>query len=108
MKKYLYWSLTLINFILSLYLIGTNQMIYILVFYTGVLLNQWMLVQGVRSMMSDQQNKSILLIVKMMILILIFIFAMIFMKDFVLFLTISYIFQLIILILSIKRYKDKN
>jgi len=108
MNKIIYIPGTLLNILLSLYLIGTNELIYVLIFFIGILINQWMLLQGVGSMMSEKQNKSMLLVLKMFVLILIFIFAMIYLEEYVLFLTISYIFQLIILVLSIKRYKEKN
>tara|TARA_B100001971_G_scaffold213155_1_gene245612 strand:- start:207421 stop:207639 length:219 start_codon:yes stop_codon:yes gene_type:complete len=69
----------------------------------GVLANQYMLLRGVQAITGENQKKSFFLVLKFFILIAVFIFAMITMKKHLLILTFSYIFQLIILVLSIKR-----
>ena len=103
MNLKLYTPLSIINFLLLLYVIGTEFVIQVIIFFLGILLNQYMLLRGVQSILSENQKKSYFLIIKLFILILVFIFAGYTMQKHLMILTFSYIFQLIILVLSIKR-----
>jgi hypothetical protein len=108
MNWYLYSILATCNYLTVLYVIGTNEIVNISAFFGGILLNQIMLLRGVRATLAGEQSKSFLLVLKFFILILVFIFAVYKLDKYILFLTLSYIFQLIILVLSIKRDKEKN
>lgn len=108
MKKIIYVPLTTMNLSWLMYVIGTIEFINVFIFFIGMLVNHSLLLHGVQSMMSENQKKSYFLILKFFILIGVFIFAMITMPQYLLILTISYIFQLIILVLSIKSNRLKN
>lgn len=108
MNWYLYSILATCNYLTVLYVIGTNEIVNLSAFFGGILLNQIMLLRGVRATLAGEQSKSFLLVLKFFILILVFIFAVYKLDKYILFLTLSYIFQLIILVLSIKRDKEKN
>lgn len=108
MNWYLYSILAILNYSTLMYVIGTSEVVNISIFFGGILLNQIMLLRGVSATFAGEQSKSFLLVLKFFILILVFIFAVYKLDKYILFLTLSYIFQLIILVLSIKRDKEKN
>lgn len=103
MNKIIYFPLAVLNFAALLYVIGTSSILLISAFFIGILLNQYMLLRGVQSITGENQKKSYFLVLKFFILIGVFVFAMFTMPKHLLILTFSYIFQLIILVLSIKR-----
>jgi uncharacterized membrane protein len=108
MNLILYSILAIFNFSSLLYVIGTEHIVDISIFFAGLLVNQIMLLCGTKAVLNGEQNKSFLLVLKFFILILVFIFAVYKLDKYILFLTFSYIFQLIILVLSIKRDKENN
>lgn len=108
MNWYLYSILAIFNYSTLIYVIGASEVINITIFFSGILFNQIMLLRGVSATLAGEQKKSFLLVLKFFILILVFIFANYKLDKYILFLTLSYIFQLIILVLSIKRDKEKN
>lgn len=102
-----YFVLSLFNLAALIYLMGTGVINHILIFYTGILINHFLLIKGVSGMLAAQK-KSAFLIMKFFVLIGVFLYVMKVVPDALIPCVISYIFQLIILALSIKRDSKKN
>ena len=104
---------TLVNIIFLLYTIGFESVIYLAIFFMCILLNQLFLIMfGIDLVGLKKINfilpTPLLGVLKLLILILAFYIGLEFMSDKIVFLVISYIFQLIILVLSTKRIVKKN
>lgn len=102
--KGIYFVLTGMNFAFLLYSVKVSFLIPGLVFFGGILLNQYFLVKGVTALIKAQK-KSAFLVIKFFVLIGVFVYALNTMPDLIALCVLSYIFQLIILALSIKRDK---
>jgi len=107
MNKSIYIVLSVLNFLALAYFTGLEYPLQISVFYFGILINQIFLVLGVKAL-AKSQKKSFLLVVKFFVLAAVFVFAMKTMPDHLILCTLTYIFQLIILTLSIKSDSKKN
>lgn len=104
MNKSIYLVLSLINILLFNYLNAWKQLFWIQIFAVLVIMAQVMLVVGVKNLLSDQKTlfKSSLLVLKFFILILGFYIAKHNIENYLLICIGFYIFQLLILVLSIK------
>ena len=111
---YLFGTLT--NYSLATYLVGLEKWLSVLVFFVGIMANHIFLVKGIAILLdvSDGPKKSkrtaVYLVAKSMVLIAIFIYILQVMPEKIIICTLVYIFQLIILVLSIKKiaYKIKD
>lgn len=106
-NKGIYFVLSVANLAAFLYFAGEDFYKEGLIFYAGILLNHLFLALGVSGMLKAQK-KSFLLIIKFFVLGAAFVFAMKTMPDLAGLCVLTYIFQLIILALSIKRDSKKN
>ena len=100
-NKYLFG--TVLNFSFALYVLKMNMEVAIL--FLGFILNQIFLTMALQLMFSGEANKraSLYLVLKFMVLAGVMIYAMSKMPEKNLLITLFYIFQLIILVISIKR-----
>ncbi len=94
------------NYACLVYLAGLDQALKLLPFYAGVLLNQFFLIKGVGGMLLSQKRSG-LLILKFLVLVAAFGYVFYALPKSLIFCVLSYIFQLIILALSIKRENKK-
>ena len=101
---------TIFNILLSIKLIGIEHVQILSVFFMGVIINHLFLVLGSLNMFSTLAKKraAIYFLGKFIIIVLIMVFAMRNLPENIILLTLFYIIQLIILVLSIKRNTDKN
>lgn len=105
-NKSIYIVLSAISFSGFLFLVGLDSWLPAVVLFGGVILNHYLLVKGVGALVKSKP-KSAYLVLKMFVLILVFIYAMHSMPEHILLSVFAYIFQLIILALSIKRDNKK-
>lgn len=97
--------LTVLNILVSLYFLGSEYIVIVLFFFLCVMANQFMLFEGARNLLEDQGNKKkaiIFLTSKLFILVFAFWCAMHYSEKYIYIFIGNYIFQLIILSLSIK------
>jgi hypothetical protein len=96
---------TLINYSAGLYFLKIENYIIITVLFIGFISNQLFLALGLGNMFSDKPEKraTLYFILKFLILVIVMIVAMSKMPQNIALITGFYIFQLIILVLSIKR-----
>ena len=111
LKRYLIG--TLINILVTGAIVGSPSLIYFLIFFVCVLMNQLFLIIFGIDLVGLEKVKFIiptplLGVLKLLVLILGFYIGIEFMGDKIAFLVISYIFQLINLVLSTKRIVKKN
>lgn len=107
MNKGIYFVLSLSNFILLVYFVGLNNAFRLVPFSAGVLINQFFLIKGVSGMLNSQKRSG-LLVLKFLVLAGAFVYVFYALPKSLIFCVLSYIFQLIILGLSIKRENKKN
>jgi hypothetical protein len=107
----LYSLLTLINLATCFYFVGFGNTGTIIILFVMFILNHYLLVDGAIALLDDNGNKIkglIYLLGKFFVLIFAFWFAMRNANDFIYIFIASYIFQLIILSISIKSDTKKN
>lgn len=100
-----YIGLTLISYIIAIYKIQNSLVVSL--FYLGIILNQYFLYKYCLFFLGVTENKGkiptfLYGLMKLVVLVISFVFAMQSVKNIELFLIFIYIFQLIILVLSIK------
>lgn len=99
-----YTILTLINIAACLYFLDFKYLVTVAVLFVCFVINQYMLVDGLKNLIDDEGNKKrsiIFLVLKLFILIFAFWYAMQNNEDSIYIFVGNYIFQLIILGLSI-------
>jgi hypothetical protein len=96
---------TLINYTLALYFLGFDNYIITTSLFLGFIFNQIFLTLGLLEMFSDKPKKrsAIYFLLKFILLAIVMVVAMLKMPENIAIITGFYIFQLIILVLSIKR-----
>lgn len=101
--KYLFG--TILNVLIAIALFKIKDYSVLSILLIGIILNQWMLIMGLFTMLSDKPSfkSAIYFLMKFIILVSTIIYAMQKMPNNIVFITVFYIFQLIILVLSIKR-----
>lgn len=101
---------TILNLIISLKIIGIDNYKILLIFFLGVIFNHLFLILGVINMFNTQAKKraALYFLGKFVVIVLIMVYAMQNLPKNIILLTIIYIIQLIILVLSIKRNTNKN
>ncbi|MEX0798339.1 MAG: hypothetical protein WD025_02790 [Bacteriovoracaceae bacterium] len=105
-NKRAYWTLSLINFALLLFLTTTAYLWEDLAFFLGILLNQYFLIAGTAALVKGKK-KSFFLVLKFFVLIAVFAYAARAMPENLIICVSIYTFQLIILAISIKRDNKK-
>lgn len=110
-KKYLIF--TLLNFLALFGALGQSKFLYILFFFLVLFLNQLFLIEGFAPFFEKIKKIKkikvfILLVSKLIIHFSIFYYIATYERDVVLFYLGSYTFQLIILVISIKRLQSIN
>lgn len=96
---------TLINFSGALYFLGLENWKTLGILFLGFIANQLFLTMALLLMFSGKAKKraALYFVLKFILLAAVMVFAMSKMPENVLFITLFYIFQLIILVISIKR-----
>lgn len=104
--KRIYSAGSLFNVGFLLYGAGSQMWTNVLIFFLGIFANQYFLIIGVKSLLAARK-KSAFLILKFFVLIFVFLYVMRTMPEKMVLCVLAYIFQLIILILSIKKENKK-
>ncbi len=104
---------TILNVLQSLYFFAAKDYPVLVLFYVTVLVNQYFLVIFAADFLGVEENKTMLPtsiygILKLVVIIFGFYYAMSNTENMEVFLVLTYIFQLIILVLSTKRVVKKN
>ncbi len=107
-----YTIFSLINICFLIYFFGLHQLANIFSFYICLILNQYFLIIGLADLLEISKNSVfpswLSLMLKLLILIFAFWWGMKKLPGSIVFLIGSYIFQLIILVISTKRIVKKN
>ncbi|MBD66948.1 MAG: hypothetical protein CME62_17225 [Halobacteriovoraceae bacterium] len=104
---------SLANWCFLIIFCGTEELLTTFLFLLCIVFNQLCLAIVIADMIELAPNKTIfptwlLALLKFLILIAAFIFGLFYLEKYVIFLLLSYLFQLIILVLSTKRVVKKN
>ena len=112
LKIKLYLVLTIINILCANYIIGSSNVVPILTLFVGFVLNQLLLLYGVKKLTTPSLPSSsikilIIFVLKFSVLVATMIYALHSIPGQGAYCLLFYIFQLIILVISIKRIPKK-